>query len=120
MAAKLQQYIEMLPTGTWAPAAPFGGYVLNLGGATTGHIDRDFGLCFVIIFGTFSGGELALHECKLLLRFKGFTIVAFLSKELTHFNTHYKGKRISLVLQTEDEAVDWVEFLNKWSSYLMD
>lgn len=109
----------MLPLGSWSPAAPFGGFVLNFGNATIAHVDHDTGLCVVIIFGDFEGGELGLYEVKFLLRFSGFTIVIFLSKDLTHFNNHFKGNRISLVLTTEDAAEDWVALLNQWGTYLM-
>ncbi|KAJ7919805.1 hypothetical protein B0H13DRAFT_1581068, partial [Mycena leptocephala] len=60
---QLSIWCEVLPLASNSPAAPFGGFVLNLNACTWAHRDGgDKILCIVIPFGNFEGGELVLYE----------------------------------------------------------
>ncbi|KAJ7667363.1 hypothetical protein B0H17DRAFT_1251658 [Mycena rosella] len=59
----LSIYCDALPLGANSPAAPFGGFVINLNVCTWAHLDSgDKLLCLVIPFGNFKGGQLCMYE----------------------------------------------------------
>jgi hypothetical protein len=45
-------------------------------------------------------------------------VVIFASSKLSHFNTHFKGKRASLVFHSDVSANAWVEKRNSWEHTL--
>ncbi|TFK58751.1 hypothetical protein BDN72DRAFT_746285, partial [Pluteus cervinus] len=83
------KYANSLPLGDIPPAYPFTGLVINFCVSTSAHRDHnDEGLCAVIPFGEFTGGELCLFEPGLVFDIKPGDILIFPSAEITHFNLH--------------------------------
>ena len=65
---ELDLFLDVLPLREQSPCAPFAGFVLNLGVATDGHRDcGDLRICMVSPLGHWTGGELVLHEARLVL-----------------------------------------------------
>ncbi|KAI0062592.1 hypothetical protein BV25DRAFT_1803811 [Artomyces pyxidatus] len=115
----LEAEIEVLPGNSRSPVHPFGGFVVNLNVTTRAHRDgKDLSVCFVMPLGKFQGGELVLVEPGLVLRLRSGDFVVFPSKKVTHFNMHYKGKRASLVLQTDNELTVWTKDRNGWTAHI--
>lgn len=71
--------------------------------------------------GETEGGDLCFYELGLSLGLKSLDAVFFTSKYLTHFNTHFKGIRGSLVFHSDAAADSWVEHFNGWrdNKYLL-
>ncbi|KZV84687.1 hypothetical protein EXIGLDRAFT_776269 [Exidia glandulosa HHB12029] len=113
----LMDYVEVLPLGAWSPCYPLAGFVLNFGGMTQPHFDQDLGVCIVVTFGRFEGGELALYEGKILLDLDGFSICIFPSDFFTHFNLPFKGERMSMAMATEKVSKRWTYDRNLWRSH---
>jgi hypothetical protein len=83
-------------------AIPFTGYVVNINCRTNAHSDPgDKAVCVVIPIGLWDGGELVLDELGLVLDLKQGHAIVFKSQYITHYNLDYKGKRISVVLQSD-------------------
>lgn len=105
----------MLPLHSSSPAYPFGGFVFNINAWLPPHRDGgDWLLCGVMPFGDFTDGSLVLYEARLVIHAEPGDWVLFPSKGITHFNTHYTGKRGSLVVHTHQSAKRWVKDLNGW------
>lgn len=65
------------------------------------HKDKkDFrhGLCWIVPFGQFKGGELFFRELGITVHMRPGVVLAFKSYELMHEVNAYKGWRYSLVL----------------------
>ncbi|KZW00339.1 hypothetical protein EXIGLDRAFT_745624 [Exidia glandulosa HHB12029] len=114
----LMQYVESIPLGAWSPCFPFAGFVLNFGGMTDPHLDQDLGVCVVVTFGSFKGGELALYEGKILLDLDGFSICIFPSDFFTHFNLPFDGECASMAMATEKVSKRWTYDRNLWRTYM--
>ncbi len=100
--------IDILPGYEVLPGQPFGGFALNINVATFSHRDvKDISICVIIPFGEYEGGELCLHEPGLVIDLRPGDMVAFYSREITHFNLHFKGGRHSLVFHTDRELKTW-------------
>jgi hypothetical protein len=114
---ELAQYVEILPCHQISPAYPFGGFVLNLNVSTLIHRDwKDLNLCMVIVISEDCvGGELALLEPGLVLDLQNGDMVLFPSGKISHFNTHYKGMRASLVFHSDSSAQSWIKDRNGWN-----
>ncbi|KAG6819293.1 hypothetical protein H0H93_013295 [Arthromyces matolae] len=109
-------YVENLPLRSTSPAYPFGGFVINISVSTHGH--RDFGdkiLCVVVPFGQWTGGELCLFEPGLVIGLSPGDVFIFPSGDFTHFNLHYEGTRMSLVLHSDKQGDKWVKNCNGWN-----
>ena len=111
----LERVSDYLPGGEKAFAGLFTNLVVNYGAATEAHKDRDMGFCVVLVLGDCKGGSLVLKEPALALDLKPGSIVAFPSDRITHFNEHFEGLRVSVVLHTEKDMIPWMENYNGWS-----
>ena len=115
----LRVHCESLPMGQQSPAFPFSGFVINLCTCTIAHRDHgDLQLCVVIPFGDWKGGELCLHEPRLVFEAAPGDLIIFPSSDITHFNLHMTGTRGSLVLQTDKALVAWTDYHNFWGSHM--
>jgi hypothetical protein len=98
---------------------PFANFILNLGAETDGHIDpMDDGLCTVVPFGDWQGGELCLAQPGLVFQLRSGDFVSFPSDEIAHFNLRMSGLRGSIVLSTDRTMKGWVENRNEWSTHV--
>ena len=98
---------------------PFTNFILNLGVETAGHIDSmDDGLCAVIPFGNWLGGELCLSQLGLVLQLQPGDVVLFPSDQIAHFNLQMSGLRGSIVLSTDKTMRGWVEDRNMWGDHV--
>jgi hypothetical protein len=112
---RLEAYVSKLPLGCNSPAHPFGGFVINISACTDAHADvGDKLLCVVIPFGRFTGGELVLHELGLVFRMQPGDVLIFPSWKINHYNLHFQGIRVSIVMHTDKHGDQWVEDANKW------
>ncbi|KAJ7817089.1 hypothetical protein B0H14DRAFT_2374187 [Mycena olivaceomarginata] len=106
-----------LPLNQRSDAFPFGGYVINFAACTEGHRDEfDDEYCVVLVDGEWEGGELGFFEPGFLFRLRRWNAIIFRSCEVTHFNMHMNGVRISIVLHSDKEGKKWVADKNKYSS----
>lgn len=105
-----------MPGNDQAIGAPFIGLVINVNVVTAAHRDsKDEAVCLVLVIGDFDGGELVLYEPGLVIPLVNGDFTIFPSCALTHFNLHYKGRRASIVLQTDREIRKWATSRNGWS-----
>ncbi|TFK58372.1 hypothetical protein BDN72DRAFT_782173, partial [Pluteus cervinus] len=112
-------YANSLPLAGIPAAYPFTGLVINFCVSTSAHRDHnDEGLCAVIPFGEYDGGQLCLFEPGLVLDIKPGDIVIFPSADITHFNLHFNGERGSFVFYSDKRMADWIEGCNGWSDYI--
>lgn len=113
--AILSQYVDVLPCNDSSPVYPFTGFVLNLNVTTLLHRDpEDEKICIVLVVSNCKGGELCFVETGLVLGLKLGDMVIFPSTKLTHFNAHFSGYRISLVLHSDKHFRRWVDGNNGW------
>ncbi|TEB25365.1 hypothetical protein FA13DRAFT_1637410, partial [Coprinellus micaceus] len=120
----LSQYIERLPCNYLSPVHPFSGFVINLNCAT--RIHRDWGdsdICLVIAFSDVErrsdqvkgeDGALCFQELGLVCRLRPGVPVVFRSRQLSHFNRHFRGYRASLVLHTDSGLKGWADNMYGW------
>jgi hypothetical protein len=74
--------------------------------------DKKDGLCWIVPFGRFTGGQLILKELNVLVNLKCGDVIAFQSSQLTHFNlTVSTGRRHSAVFFTHQILFSDVERL---------
>lgn len=113
--AILEAYIDVLPGQHAVPCYPFPGLVLNINVATRLHKDKgDDSFCVVVAFSTGQGGYLCLKELGLVCKTQSGDVLGFDSQHTTHFNTDYKGKRISFVFHTDGSSKMWTSDRNGW------
>lgn len=120
----LSQYIERLPCNYSSPVYPFSGFVINLNCAT--RIHRDWGdsdICLVIAFSDAEtrtdqvkgkDGALCSLELGLVCHLCPGVPIVFRSQELSHFNRHFKGYRVLLVLHTDSGLKGWADNMYGW------
>ncbi|KAJ7719408.1 hypothetical protein B0H16DRAFT_1336735, partial [Mycena metata] len=107
--------LSQLPLNERSLAHPFGGLVINVAVATRGHRDAgDKELCVVIPFGEWVGRELGLFELGFLMRLRAWDGIIFPSCSITHFNQHFVGEHLSLVLHTDKNHDRWFVDYNGW------
>jgi hypothetical protein len=113
-------FCEILPLNIRPATYPFPGCVINLQVCTQAHLDAgDSGVCVVLPFGDFSGGELVLYEAGLVIEAQEGDIVIFPSFGLTHFNMSFQGVRGSIVLHADKEAKRWIKDRNGWEHHIV-
>jgi hypothetical protein len=113
--AEIKIYVSKLPLNERSLAYPFGGFVINVSVSTRAHRDRfDKLFCVVIPFGKWTGGELCLYEPGFVFRLQPWDILIFPSCDVTHFNLHFEGTRLSLVLHSDKYGDQWVRDGNGW------
>jgi len=113
----LSNVFEDLPfEPKFAALFPFTKLVINVGAQTEGHTDpKDDGLCVVIPFGDWEGGELCLYHPGVVLGLEPGDVVAFPSDRISHFNLEMSGLHGSLVLATDkDIRSSWMQHKNFW------
>ena len=90
---------------------------MNVGAETSAHIDpQDNGLCAVIPFGDWEGGELCLCQPGIVLELCAGDVVIFPSNKILHFNLAMQGHRGSMVLSTDCQMKGWTGDRNGWST----
>jgi hypothetical protein len=108
--------VETLPHSGVSPVYPFAGYVLNMNVSTRIHRDvGDQDICLILVVSDCQGGELVLLEPGLVLDLQNGDVVIFTSKDISHFNLHFVGRRASLVLHTDNCSKNWVKDGNGWA-----
>ncbi|KAJ7157816.1 DNA topoisomerase [Mycena filopes] len=117
---ELKMFVEELPLAATSPCYPFAGFVANISSCTWAHRDgKDLKLCLIGALGKHTGGQLCLHEAGLKFDLKLGDVLVFPSGELTHFNCHFKGYRMTVVLHTDREALKWTSKSNGWGHYVV-
>lgn len=121
---KLSEYIESLPSNFVSPVAPFSGYILNLNCVTRIHRDTgDADICLVVPFSDaderddqtpYNDGALCFYELGLVIKLRSGTPIIFRSRNLTHFNHHFKGYRASLVFHSDQGLDGWISDRYGW------
>ena len=112
---EISMFVNHLPFSEYLGIEPFTGLVFNVGVCTTGHRDSlDQKFCVVCPFLNFEGGELVLHEAGLVLEARPGDVIIFPSCDITHFNLHFRGTRVSLVLHVDKHGQRWVVHQNEW------
>ena len=90
---------------------------MNLNISTRIHRDwKDHRICLVIVFSDCEGGDLAFMEPGIVFSLNSGDMIIFPSAKISHFNLHFKGKRVSLVLHSDNAAQKWVDSRNGWES----
>ncbi|TEB38436.1 hypothetical protein FA13DRAFT_1604941, partial [Coprinellus micaceus] len=111
----LEQSVDILPLGDSVLAHPFTGFVLNFNVSTVIHRDyQDKEICMVFQISDCEGGELCLVEPGLVFRLRNGDGVIFRSHQISHFNNHFIGRRMSLVFHTDKAMDGWVDDYNDW------
>jgi len=84
----------------------FGAVAVNVDYATEPHYDHDDfsnGLCWVMPFGNYTGGELKFLDLNIEADLQPGDLICFQSRHLFHGNNPYDGVRHSLVFFTNHE-----------------
>lgn len=63
--------------------------------------------CLVLVLSDCEGGELAFKELGVVLDLQSGDFVIFRSKDLSHFNLHFRGIRFSFVFHTDSHYQLW-------------
>ena len=115
----ISQFAEVLPADAESTAGPFGGFVVNFNVATKIHRDNDRCICVVLVISEDClGGDLCLEEFGIRFSLINGDVVAFPSQKISHFNTHFLGKRISIVFHTDADSKSWINHRNHWQHSL--
>jgi hypothetical protein len=113
------QFAEVLPADGECPAAPFGGFVINFNVATKIHRDSDRGFCVILVISeNCEGGDLCLEELGIKLKLASGDFAIFPSQKISHFNSDFKGERVSIVFHTDADSELWIEHRNYWKHSL--
>ncbi|KAJ7480894.1 hypothetical protein FB451DRAFT_1130717 [Mycena latifolia] len=116
---QVRGFADNLPLNMVSPSYPFAGYMVNFRVATDAHKDtKDGDWCLIIFVKRGEGGEICLHELGLKINGKTGGMLAFPSKYVTHFNSHFKGLRLSLVLHTDREGASWGKDMGGWGDHV--
>ncbi|KAF8189165.1 hypothetical protein K438DRAFT_1593487, partial [Mycena galopus ATCC 62051] len=114
---KMRMFADVLPLNTSSPSYPFGGFMFNLRVATDAHKDAlDNEECEIIFAGESS---ICLYELGLKLKCRMGHILIFPSCYITHFNSHFKGLRATLVLHTDREGNQWEKDAGGWDTHIV-
>jgi hypothetical protein len=61
------------------------------------------------------GGDTCFLEPGIRLGLRNGDFLVFPSTAISHFNLHFKGKRVSVVMHTDNAGKEWVKNRNGWS-----
>src|SRR5688500_17490844 len=112
----MEQTVDILPLGDPTSLHPFSSFVINFNVSTLVHKDfKDKEVCIVFQLSNCTGGELCLVEPGLVIKLRSGDGVIFRSHEISHFNLHFKGERVSLVFHTDRSMDNWSQDRNSWS-----
>ncbi|KAJ7487726.1 hypothetical protein B0H11DRAFT_1721046, partial [Mycena galericulata] len=116
---EIRQFADVLPLNATSPCYPFAGFMINFRVVTDAHKDGlDSQWCLIIFVKRGKGGHTCLWELGLRVNGKTGNMLNFMSRWVTHFNSHFEGKRCSLVLHTDREGKSWVENGGGWAGHL--
>ncbi|KIY61466.1 hypothetical protein CYLTODRAFT_315268, partial [Cylindrobasidium torrendii FP15055 ss-10] len=111
----LSAYYDVLPGQASPPLYPFAGYVVNFNIVTRAHRDHhDEGFCLVLALQDGKGGDLVLQEPGIVVRMRSGDCLLFRSANITHFNLHFTGTRMSIVFHSDRDGRSWVRNRNNW------
>lgn len=97
---------SLIPGNDSSPISPFTSLVIKVNATTLVHRDGgDAGGCIVLTIGNHRGGEIVIYEPKLVLETRNGDVTAFPSDVYSHYNLHYRGKRASIVIHGDKQAV---------------
>ncbi|KAF8198708.1 hypothetical protein K438DRAFT_1584008, partial [Mycena galopus ATCC 62051] len=115
-------FIDELPLHASSPCYPFGGFVINISACSWGHRDgKDKLDCAVAPLGEFKGGKLCLFEAGLSFDLQMGDVLFFPSPDITHVNTHFQGKRATLVLHSDGHGGDsWLKDGHGWDTWIVN
>ena len=71
-------------------------------------------ICLVLVISDCEEGDLCFVELGLVLGLRSGDMIVFRSTELTHFNAHFSGLCVSLVLHMDKDGASWVKDFNGW------
>jgi len=69
--------------------------------------DIKCGICVIICWGKFKGGELVFTELSACVPFPAGSIIMFCSALISHYNTPVDGDRYSMVFMTDKNLHKW-------------
>lgn len=115
--SELEATVDILPLAEAPILYPFAGFVINFNITTLVHRDwKDKEVCIVFQFSSddLQGGELCLVEPGISIRMRNGDGVIFRSSQISHFNTDFVGKRMSMVFHSDRELECWRKDRNGW------
>lgn len=74
--------------------------------------------CAILVIGTFKGGELVLYEAGIVFELLNGDLFVFPSKDISHFNLHYEGVRLSLVMHSDKDGIGYQKDGSGWASFI--
>ncbi|KAJ7705288.1 hypothetical protein B0H17DRAFT_920161, partial [Mycena rosella] len=117
---EVRVFADVLPLNTASPVYPFAGFMMNFRVVTDAHKDsKDAKWCLIILVKDGEEGQLCLHELGLKVDGQTGNILIFPSCWVTHFNLHFQGHQISLVLHTDKEGDEWVKDGGGWGDHIV-
>ncbi|KAJ6552911.1 hypothetical protein B0H19DRAFT_930816 [Mycena capillaripes] len=117
---EIRQFADVLPLNATSPAYPFSGFMVNFRVVTDAHKDGlDSKWCLIIFVKQGEGGQTCLAELGLKVNGKTGVMLTFTSCWITHFNSHFVGKRCSVVLHTDKGGDSWVEDSGGWADHVV-
>lgn len=72
----------------------------------------------ILVVSDCEDGDLVLDEPGIRLKLSSGDIVAFPSSDISHFNMHFTGERVSIVFHSDIAGDKWVENRNLWDQSL--
>ncbi|KZO90004.1 hypothetical protein CALVIDRAFT_430995 [Calocera viscosa TUFC12733] len=114
----LEDLVQQPTLNTQLPCYPFPSFVVNIHCCVTAHRDDqdpDGGVCVLLVFGNFKGGQLVLYEPGLVLKVEAGDMVIFPSMSLTHFTLHFQGRRGTIVMHGDRSWEGWQQDYNGWA-----
>ena len=99
-----------VPSGCHKFAGLFAAVVINKMVQTKVHKDLGDikgGICVIICWGKFTGGELVFTELTTYVPFPAGSILMFRSSIISHYNMPVDGERYSMVFMTDKNLYKW-------------
>jgi len=101
-----------VPSGCHKFAGLFAAVVINMIVQTKVHKDLGNikgGICVIICWGRFAGGELVFTELTTYVPFPAGSIIMFRSSIISHYNMPVDGEWYSMVFMTDKNPYKWSE-----------
>ena len=105
-----------VPAGCHKFAGLFAAVAINKLVQTKVHKDLGdikWGICVIICWGKFQGGELVFTELRACVPFPAGSIIMFRSAIISHYNMPVDGERYSMVFMTDKNLHKWSEAQSK-------
>ena len=104
-----------LPCSAEVPLPPFAGQVINVNFKTRIHRDTmDDTWCLALPLGQWEGCDLVLDELGLVFDLRPGHFLFFRSRDLSHFNLDFKGKRLGLIFHNDLHLKSSVRVYQRW------